>query len=576
MKLTGAEILTRSLVREGVTTVFGDPGGAILHTYGALRDSPIQHIRCRHEQNAIHAAEGYYKTTGRPGTAMTTSGHGVTNMVTGITDALLDSMAVVVLTSQVPVMVMGRDALQEADLVGTTRVCTKQSFLALKTEEIPRIVRETYYIARSGRPGPVLVDLPKEVLMGRAEFKGHPKEVSIRGYKPQLQGHPGQIKKAVQLIAEARRPVIYGGGGIIHADASEEFRELVDLTQIPTTLTLMGLGALPTAHPRWLGMVGMHGTYWANMGMLHCDLMVAVGSRFDGRVTGRLSEFGKQCKIIHIDIDSTSIGKHVKTDVPIVGDVRHVLGELNGELRKVERDWAKDFEEWYSAIDEWKRRHPLRYEQREGVIKPQYAIDMILRLTEEYDPIIATGVGQHQMWAGQFYRARKPRHWLTSGGLGTMGYGFPAALGAQVAFPDKLVIDIDGDVSFQMTSQELMTCVQYNLPVKVFVINNKGGGMCRQWRRLFAGDQSSLAEGDFQTDFVKLAEASRVTGIRIERPEEVKAGIEKAINTSGPVVVDVVVDREENCFPMIPPGAAMRDIIDAGDPVPAQLSQGWR
>ncbi len=566
----------KSLVKEGVKTIFGDPGGTLLHAYGALHDSPIQHIRCRHEQNATHAAEGYYKTTGKPGTVMATSGHGVTNMVTGITDALMDSMAIVVLTSQVPTTVMGSDALQEADVVGTTRAITKQNFLVLKTEEIPRIIKETYYIARSGRPGPVLVDLPKDVMMGRGEFKGYPKEVSIRGYKPQLQGHPGQIKKAVHLIAEATRPVIYGGGGIIHADAAEELRELVDLTKIPTTLTLMGLGALPTDHPLWLGMVGMYGTYWSNMCMSHCDLMIAIGSRFDDWVTGRRPEFGKQCKIIHMDIDSASIGKHVKADVPIVGDVRHVLLELNKELRKVERSWAKDFEAWYTEIDEWKRRYPLRYEQKEGVIKPQYAIDMILRLTEEYDPIVSTGVGQHQMWAGQVYRGRKPRHWLTSGGLGTMGYGFPAAMGAQVAFPNKLVIDIDGDVSFQMSNQELITCVQYQLPVKVFIINNRCGGMGSQWQRLFSGGQHPQVDFSYQADFVKLAEASRVAGFRIERPEEVKAGIEKAINTAGPVVVDVVVEREESCLPAIPAETAMPRITDSGEPLPERLLQGRR
>ena len=576
MKITGSEILMKSLAEEGVTTIFGIPGGAILHAYDVLIDYPIKHILCRHEQVATHAAEGYYKATGKVGTVMVTSGPGATNCVTGITDALMDSMAIVVLSGQVPTAVMGCDAFQEADVVGTTRACTKHNFLAFKTEDIPRIIKEAYYIARSGRPGPVLVDLPKDAIMGRGEFKGYPKEVSIRGYNPQLYGHPGQIKKAAELIAQAKRPVIYGGGGIIHSDAYDEFRELVDITQIPTTLTLMGLGALPTDHPLWLGMLGMHGTYWANMCMTHCDLMVAIGSRFDDRVTGKLSEFGKQCKIIHVDIDPTSIRKNVKVDVPIVGDVKHVLRELNKELRKVGRNWAKDFEEWHNEVEGWKRRHPLRYEQKEGVIKPQYAIDMILRLTEEYDPIISTGVGQHQMWAAQFYRGKKPRHWLTSGGLGTMGYGFPAALGAQAAFPSSLVINIDGDGSFQMTMQDLCTLVHYGLPVKTFVINNKYLGMVRQWQQLFYGHRYSHVDLTHQPDFVKLAEAYGVNGIRIERPEEVKPGIEKTINTPGPVVVDVVVEREENCFPMIPAGAALKDIIDTGEPVPEKLFQGWR
>lgn len=576
MKITGSEMLMKSLLEEGVTTIFGIPGGAILHTYDVLKDYPVKHILCRHEQVATHAAEGYYKSTGKVGTVMVTSGPGATNCVTAITDALMDSMAIVVFTGQVPTAVMGCDAFQEADVVGTTRACTKHNFLALKTEDIPRIVKEAYYIARSGRPGPVLVDLPKDAIMGHGTFRGYPKEVAIRGYNPQVCGHPGQIKKAAELIAHAKRPVIYGGGGIIHSDAAEEFHELVEITHIPTTLTLMGLGALPTNHPLWLGMLGMHGTYCANMCMVQCDVMIAIGSRFDDRITGKLSEFGKQCKIIHVDIDPTSIRKNVKVDVPVVGDVKQVLRELNKELRNVERNWAKDFEGWYAEIEGCKKRHPLRYEQKEGIIKPQYAIDMIFRLTEEYDPIISTGVGQHQMWAAQVYRARKPRRWLTSGGLGTMGFGFPAALGAQAAFPDTLVINIDGDGSFQMTMQDLCTLVEYQLPVKTFIINNKYLGMVRQWQQLFYGRRYSEVDLGHQPDFVKLAEAYGIAGIRIERPEEVKAGIEKAINTPGPVVVDVVVDREENCFPMIPAGAAIKDIIDVGEPVPDRLFQGWR
>jgi len=576
MRLTGSEILLKCLVEEGVTTVFGHPGGAILHTYDVLPEYPIKHILCRHEQGAAHAAEGYYKASGKVGTVMVTSGPGACNTITGLTDALMDSMAIVVFSGQVPTAVMGCDAFQEADVVGTTRACTKHNYVVMKTEDIPRTVKEAYYISRSGRPGPVLVDLPKDILMGKAEFKGYPPEVNIRGYKPTLQGHPGQIKKAADLIAQAKRPVIYGGGGIIHSDAHAELQELVEITKIPITLTLMGLGAFPTSHPLWLGMLGMHGTYTANMCMIHCDLMIAIGARFDDRVTGKLSEFGKQCKIIHIDIDPTSIRKNVKVDVPIVGDVKHVLAQLNQELKEVERDWGKEFEEWYAEIEGWRRSHPLRYDQREGIIKPQYAIDTIIRMTEDYDPIISTGVGQHQMWAAQYYRARRPRRWLTSGGLGTMGYGFPAAMGAQAAFPKDLVLCIDGDGSFQMTMQELAACVQYNLPVKVFIINNRYLGMVRQWQELFYGKNYSEVDLAVHPDFVKLAEAYGATGLRAERPEEVKAVVEKAISTPGPVVVDVVVDREENCFPMIPAGAAIRDILDVGDPVPEKLFQGIR
>ncbi|MFQ5840016.1 MAG: biosynthetic-type acetolactate synthase large subunit [Candidatus Methylomirabilales bacterium] len=577
MRLTGSEIFLKCVQEEGVTTVFGHPGGAILHAYDVLLDYPLQHVLCRHEQAAAHAAEGYYKATGRPGTVVVTSGPGATNTVTGITDALMDSMAIVVFTGQVPTAVMGCDAFQEADVVGTTRSCTKHNFLATRTEDLPRIIKEAYYIARSGRPGPVLVDLPKDVMMGRAEFEGYPREVAIRGYNPQLHGHPGQIKKAARLIAEARRPVIYGGGGIIHAEAHADLAELIELTQIPTTLTLMGLGALATDHPRWLGMLGMHGHYVANMAMVHCDLMIAIGSRFDDRVTGKLSEFGKDCRIIHIDIDPTSIRKNVKVDVPIVGDVQCVLRELNQEIRKLKRPWQEDFAEWYQQLDGWREKHPIRVEERkEGATSSLYAIDQIIRHTEHLDPIIATGVGQHQMWAAQVYRARRPRRWITSGGLGTMGFGFPAAMGAQAAFPDKLVIDIDGDGSFQMTNQELATCVQYNLPVKTFVINNKYLGMVRQWQELFYGRRHSQVDLSVHPDFVKLAEAYGAMGLRVERPEELKAAVEKAISTPGPVVVDIVVEREENCFPMIPSGAPIRDIIDVGEPIPEKLFQGWR
>ena len=558
MKMTGAEILVKCLVEEGVRTIFGHPGGIILHAAPLLSEHPVRIILCRHEQAATHAAEGYYKATGRTGTVMVGSGPGVTNCVTAMTDALVDSMAVVVLAGQIPAAVMGGEAGHHADVVGTTRASTKHNFLALQTAELPRILKEAYYIARSGRPGPVLVDLPQEVTTGRAEFKGYPASVSIRGYNPQVLGHPGQIKRAADLLARARRPVVFGGGGIIHADASREFRELVDLTQIPTTLTLMGLGALPTEHPLWVGMPGMHGCYCANQCMTECDVMVAIGCRFDDRVTGAAADFGSQCKIVHVDVDPTSIQQHVKVDVPIVGDVKSVLRELNKELQKSGRNWTKDLEEWSGQIEAWKKQRPLRYEQRAGVIKPQYAIDMIFRLTEEYDPVLATGVGQHQMWAAQVYRGRTPRRWLTSGGLATLGYGVPAALGAQAALPDSLVLTIEGDGSCQTALTELSTLVEYNLPVKVFIINNKGLGMVRQWQQQGAAHRGSPVGFTHHPDFVKIAEGYGVSGLRIERPEEVKTGIEKAINTPGPVVVDIVVDPEERCHPTSPAGVPVR------------------
>jgi acetolactate synthase-1/2/3 large subunit len=412
--------------------------------------------------------------------------------------------------------------------------------------------------------------------MGRAEYRGHPQELSIRGYKPTLKGHGGQIKWAVELMKTANRPLIYGGGGIIHADAYEDLRELVATTRIPVALTLMGLGAFDTSDPLWLGMVGMHGTYWSNMAMIHCDLMIAIGSRFDDRVTGKLSEFGKQCKIIHIDIDPTSIRKTVHVDVPIVGDVKQVLGELNKEVCHVERNWAGHFEEWYAQIAEWKAKHPLRYGPMQDVIKPQYAIDMVFEVSEGMNPIVTTGVGQHQMWAAQRYRGHRPRRWLTSGGLGTMGFGFPAAMGAQAAFPGELVICIDGDGSFQMTNQDLITCVENNLPVKVVIINNGYLGMVRQWQDLFYNRRYSQVDLTIQPDFVKLAEAYGVTGLRAKRPDEVKPVLEKAFATPGPVIVDIVTEREENCFPMIPPGGAIKEIIDYGDPIPEKLFQGLR
>ncbi|HET8579296.1 MAG TPA: biosynthetic-type acetolactate synthase large subunit [Methylomirabilota bacterium] len=565
MKLSGARIVLECLKREGVDIIFGLPGGAVLPIYDALYDfQGIRHILVRQEAAAGHAAEGYSRTTGKIGVALVTSGPAATNLVTALQDALMDSIPIVAFTGQVPTHLIGNDAFQEADNVGITRSATKHNFLVKDGNDLAQIIKEAFYLAATGRPGPVHVDLPKDILVKEWEFK-HPDKVHLRSYNPTYEGHPGQIKKAARAIVRAKRPVLYVGGGAISANASPELMELVELTQIPVTQTLMGLGAFPMAHPLSLDMLGMHGTYYANMAVHHSDLLVAVGARFDDRVTGRVDAFAPHAEIVHIDIDPSSISKNIKVDIPIVGDCRRVLVALvkavseelktfpSGTVREARRQWAEQ-------IAEWKRAEPLRYEWSDEVIKPQHVIQELSNLTNG-EAFLVTGVGQHQMWAAQHYRFKHPRMWCTSGGLGTMGYGLPTAMGVQAGHPGRLVVNVDGDGSFIMNSQELATCVEEGLAVKTVIINNGGHGMVRQWQRIIYKERFCAIDFKGSPDFVRLAEAYGCVGIRATKPADVVPALEKMIATPGPVVVDVWVDKDECVFPMVPAGGANTDMI---------------
>lgn len=559
--MQGAEIFIESLLAEGVDTIFGHPGGAILPINDALYSGRIRHILTRHEQGAVHMAEGYARATGRPGVVLVTSGPGGTNVVTGLTDAFMDSTPIVVFTGQVPTSVIGNDAFQEADIVGMTRSCTKHNYLVRDVKDLARTIKEAFYIAASGRPGPVLVDIPKDVASDSADFR-YPDEVDIRGYKPTTLGHAGQIRRAAEMLAAAQRPVIYAGGGVIHSEAAAELHELGELTATPVTNTLMGLGGFPGRHDLWLGMLGMHGTYTANMAMDQADLVIAIGARFDDRVTGNLEEFCVGAEFIHIDIDPSSIGKNIPVALPIVGDVKRCLQRLLKELRAMEgKDWRTAHASWLAQIAEWQRDFPLSYAQEaDGELMPQYVCEQIYEATEG-DAIITTEVGQHQMWAAQYYHFMKPRHFITSGGLGTMGYGFPAAIGAQVACPDRVVIDIAGDGSFQMNVQELATAVQYDLPVIVAILNNYSLGMVRQWQQFFYDGRYADTSLEVSPDYVKLAEAYGALGLRATKPDEVRPVLEEAIRQRRPVVIDFVVKMTENVFPMIPTGGSIKDML---------------
>jgi len=563
MKKTGAEILVESLKHEGVNVVFGIPGGVVLKIFDVLhQQKDVEVVLTRHEQGAAHMAEGYAKATGKPGVALVTSGPGMTNIVTGLADAFMDSVPLVALTGQVSTSLIGNDAFQEADNVGISRPCTKHNVLVKDVNDLAHTIKEAFYIATTGRPGPVLVDIPKDVSTNKAEFK-YPERVHLRGYNPTYEGNKYQIKQAAEAILTAKRPVIYVGGGVLFSDASDEVLELAELTQTPVTMTLMGLGSFPGTHPLSMGMLGMHGGYWTNMAMHQADLLIAVGARFDDRVTGRLADFSPGAQVIHIDIDPTSIKKNVDAHIPIVGDVKTVLRQLNALLRSMngnQSDLKEERRPWWGQIEEWKRAHPLRYQQDEKVTKPQYVIDKLFQITD-HEGIIATDVGQHQMWAAQYFKGSRPRTFLTSGGLGTMGFGFPAALGAQKAYPDRLVVCITSEGSFQMNLQELATAVVYKLPVKIVLINNHFHGMVRQWQDLFyEGRYASSYLGKIP-DFVKLAEAYGMLGLRALKPAEVEPVLRQGLEHDGPVLMDFHVDPFENCYPMIPAGGAHHEMV---------------
>lgn len=562
MELTGSQILLETLKREGTEVVFGYPGGCVIDVYDDLPKYPeLRHILVRHEQAAAHAADGYARATGKVGVCLVTSGPGATNTVTGIATAYCDSIPMVIITGQVPTGLIGNDAFQEADIVGITRPCTKHNFLVKDVHVLARTLRQAFYLARSGRPGPVLVDLPKDVLQARTEFIW-PEDISMRSYNPTYRPNLNQLRRAMELLDGAKRPLFLIGGGVIISNAAESLTKLAQKLDVPVTASLMGLGGYPGDDPNWLGMVGMHGTYTANMAINHCDVMLAVGVRFDDRVTGRLSRFAPKAKIIHIDIDPTSIHKNVTIDVPVVGDCRMALDGLLEivDSRYPGKDWKGSHAAWFEELHGWQKEHPLTYQKEGTGIKPQTVVEALAKLADE-DTIIATEVGQNQMWAAQFFSFTQPRSLLTSGGLGTMGYGFPAAIGAQMAFPNRLVVDIAGDGCIQMNIQELITAVTNKLPVKIIILNNRYLGMVRQWQELFYNHNYSATDIEAQPDFVKLAEAYGAEGYRIQKAEDIEPVLEKALKSPRTTIVDVWVDREENVYPMVPAGAALDEML---------------
>ena len=559
MELTGAQIMMEVLKEEGVDTIFGFPGGVVIDLFDELAKTDIRRILVRHEQGAVHAADGYARASGKTGVCLVTSGPGATNTVTGIATAYMDSIPLVVFTGQVPTQLIGNDAFQEVDIVGITRPCTKHNYLVPSAEEFPRIIKEAFYLARSGRPGPILVDIPKDVTKETFDYTPI-KEVRLKSYNPTYNPNMKQLRKAVGLIKESERPVIFAGGGIILSRAAAELTEFARKTQIPVTTSLMGLGAFPGTDPLWLGMIGMHGTYRANMSTGACDLIVSIGVRFDDRVTGKTDAFASQAKIVHIDIDPTSIRKNIPVTIPIVGDCKASLRLLNELIDEAGlEDIAAKRKKWFAQIEDWKSTKPLAYKQ-EDTIKPQFVVEKLYELTKG-EAIITTEVGQNQMWAAQYYHFKQPNHFITSGGLGTMGFGLPAAIGAQMACPDKLVIDIAGDGSIQMNIQEMATAVQCCLPVKVAILNNAYLGMVRQWQELFYEKRYVCTDMDCAPDFVKLAEAFGAVGLRASKPEEVEAVIKEGLSVPQPVIMDFRVDREESVYPMVPAGAPITEML---------------
>ncbi len=559
-RMLGAQMFFETLLHEGIEVIFGLPGGYVLKVYDIMpqyTNGRIKHVLARHEQGATHMADGYARASGRPGVVLCTSGPAATNTVTGIATAQMDSSPVVVFTGQVPTPYLGSDAFQEADHIGITRPCTKHNYLVRKTADLPRAMMEAFYIATTGRPSPVLVDMPKDVLIGEDEFV-IPDEISLRGYKPSIKGHPGQIKRAVEMLLSAKRPLIFGGGGLIWGEATEELKELAHRLQIPVTLTLMGLGAFPSGDPLFISMVGMHGSYAANMAVHECDLVLSIGARFDDRATGgNFGKFAPNAKIIHIDIDPSTIDKNIRVHCPIVGDAKNILRQfldlLPGEVKF-------DRKEWLGQINEWAKNHPLTYNQNGDKILTTYTIDTLCKITNG-DAIIVSDVGQHQMWVAQFYKFKKPRTHITSGGLGTMGFGFPAAMGAKFAKPDELVICVAGDGSFQMNMQELATAVENKMDIKIVLLNNRHHGMVRQWQTLFFNSNYSGSYFEVLPDFVKLAESFGAKGLRATRPDELEATLREGIFSEGVVLIEVVVDCEEMVYPMIAPGGAMNEMI---------------